>query len=139
MAKDRTRRARIREPKQESQADIVAQEAMQALAGFAYAAMMPAMLLVDTVEIAVDCVNRILEAEHGEPPFVGKSRFDARPDKCAKCPAQMRSSTQEEKNLYENMLARMSTPIDVDIFAYDDVTAHAAECARRCGSDDEGD
>ncbi len=66
MAKDRTRRARIREPKQESQADIVAREAMQALAGFAYAAMMPAMLLVDTVEIAVDCVNRILEGEHGK-------------------------------------------------------------------------
>lgn len=66
MAKDRTRRARIREPKQESQADIVAREAMQALAGFAYAAMMPAMLLVDTVEIAVDCINRILEAEHEE-------------------------------------------------------------------------
>ena len=71
--------------------------------------------------------------------FFGKSRFDARPDRCAKCPAQMRSSTQEEKNLYENMLARMSTPIDVDIFAYDDVTAHAAECARRCCSDGEGD
>ncbi len=30
---------------------------------------------------------------------------------------EMRSSTREEKVLYENMLARMSTPIDVDIFA----------------------
>lgn len=30
---------------------------------------------------------------------------------------EMRSSTLEEKTLYENMLARMSTPIDVDIFA----------------------
>lgn len=41
--------------------------------------------------------------------FFGKSRFttDARPDRCAKCPAH--------------------------------VTAHAAECARRCGSDGEGD
>lgn len=66
MAKDRTRHARIREPKQETQADMVARKAMQALAEFAYAAMMPAKLLVDTVEIAVDCVNRILEAEHGE-------------------------------------------------------------------------
>ena len=36
----------------------------QVLAGFAYAAMMPAMLLVDTVEMAVDCVNRILEDDH---------------------------------------------------------------------------
>ena len=39
--------------------------------------------------------------------FFGKSRFDARPEKCAKCPAH--------------------------------VTAHAAECARGCGSDAEGD
>ena len=39
--------------------------------------------------------------------FFGKSRFDARPEKCAECPAH--------------------------------VTAHAAECARRCGSDGEGD
>lgn len=30
---------------------------------------------------------------------------------------EMRSSTQEEKQLYEDMLERMSTPIDVDIFA----------------------
>lgn len=30
---------------------------------------------------------------------------------------KMRSSTEEEKNLYEDMLARMSTPIDMDIFA----------------------
>ena len=41
--------------------------------------------------------------------FFGKSRFttDARPDRCAECPAH--------------------------------VTAHAAEWARRCGSDGEGD
>lgn len=41
--------------------------------------------------------------------FFGKSRFttDARPDRCAECPAH--------------------------------VTAHAAECARRCCSDGEGD
>ena len=30
---------------------------------------------------------------------------------------EMRGSTQEEKNLYENMLSRMSAPIDVDIFS----------------------
>lgn len=30
---------------------------------------------------------------------------------------EMRGSTQEEKELYESMLARMSSPIDVDIFA----------------------
>ena len=30
---------------------------------------------------------------------------------------KMRSSTLEEKVLYEDMLARMSRPIDVDIFA----------------------
>ena len=30
---------------------------------------------------------------------------------------KMRGSTQEEKNLYEDMLARISRPIDVDIFA----------------------
>lgn len=39
--------------------------------------------------------------------FFGKSRFDARPDRCAKCQAH--------------------------------VTAHAAERARRCCSDGEGD
>ena len=39
--------------------------------------------------------------------FFGKSRFDARPDRCAECPAN--------------------------------APAHAAECARRCGSDGEGD
>lgn len=30
---------------------------------------------------------------------------------------EMRGSTQEKKNLYENMLSRMSAPIDVDIFS----------------------
>ena len=39
MAKDRTRHARIREPKQESQVDIVAQGAMQALYDVSYAAV----------------------------------------------------------------------------------------------------
>lgn len=39
--------------------------------------------------------------------FFGKSRFDAQPDRCTKCPAH--------------------------------VTAHAAERARRCGSDGEED
>lgn len=65
MAKDRNRHARIREPKQERPYRAEC-EAMQVLAGFAYAAMMPAMVLVDTVDMAVDCVNRILEAEHEE-------------------------------------------------------------------------
>lgn len=86
-----------------------------------------------------DAAGRIAECEVLKWFFGSRFACDARPDRCAKCPAQMRSSTQEEKNLYENMLARMSTPIDVDIFAYDDVTAHAAECARRCCSDGEGD
>lgn len=45
-----------------------------------------------------------------------------RPEQSAKFAAyemfgEMRSSTQEEKVLYEDMLARMSIPIDVDIFA----------------------
>lgn len=30
---------------------------------------------------------------------------------------EMRNSTEEEKKLYEDMLARISTPIDLDIFA----------------------
>lgn len=30
---------------------------------------------------------------------------------------EMRSTTQQEQELYANMLARISTPIDVDIFA----------------------
>ena len=66
MAKDRTRHARIREPKQESLFDRAERETVQVLFWFAYAAMVPKKLLVDTVEIAVDCVNRILEAEHGK-------------------------------------------------------------------------
>lgn len=39
MAKDRTRHARIREPKHESQADMVARKAMQELFDVSYAAV----------------------------------------------------------------------------------------------------
>ena len=66
MARDRTRQARIREPKQESQADMVARETKQVLAGFAYAMMMPAIVLVDLADKTVGYVNRLLEAQNGE-------------------------------------------------------------------------
>ena len=55
--------------------------------------------------------NSIMTYEHIERP-IESAKFAA-----YEMFGEMRSSTQEEKNLYENMLARMSTPIDVDIFA----------------------
>lgn len=66
MAKDRTRHARIREPKQESLFDRAERETVQVLSGFAYAMMMPAIVLVDLADKAVGYANRILEAEHEE-------------------------------------------------------------------------
>ena len=66
MAKDRTRHARIREPKQESQADMVEREAMQVLSWFAYAMMILAIVLVELADKAAGVAYRILEAEHEE-------------------------------------------------------------------------
>lgn len=66
MAKDRTRHARIREPKQELLFDKAEREMGQALAGFAYAMMVPGMVLVDLADKTVGYVNRILEDEHEE-------------------------------------------------------------------------
>ena len=64
MAKDRTRHARIREPKQEPLFDTAARETVQVLSGFAYAMMMPAIVLVDLADKAVGYANRILGAAH---------------------------------------------------------------------------
>lgn len=54
-----------------------------------------------------DAAGRIAECEVLKWFFGSRFVCDARPDRCAKCPAH--------------------------------VTAHAAECARRCCSDGEGD
>ena len=53
MAKDGTGHARIREPKQESQADIVARGAMQALCDVSYAA---AVGIGDFCHAVADCL-----------------------------------------------------------------------------------
>lgn len=66
MAKDRTRHARIRESKQETQFDMAAQGAMQVLSWFAYAMMILAIVLVELADKAVGVAYRILEAEHEE-------------------------------------------------------------------------
>ena len=66
MAKDRTRRARIREPKQETLFDRAERDTVQVLSGFAYAMMMPAIVLVDLADKAVGYANRLLEGEHNE-------------------------------------------------------------------------
>ena len=66
MAKDRTRHARIRGPKQEPLFDRAARETVQVLSGFACAMMMPAIVLVDLADKAVGYANRILEGEHNE-------------------------------------------------------------------------
>lgn len=66
MAKDRTRHARIRESKQETLFDRAERDTVQVLSGFAYAMMMPAIVLVELAGKAVGVAYRILEAEHEE-------------------------------------------------------------------------
>ena len=63
MAKDRTRHARIREPKQESQADIVTLEMGQAFARISEDFVMAASAGFDDFATeTMDCIKRILEA-----------------------------------------------------------------------------
>lgn len=64
MAKDRTRHARIREPKQEPLFDRAERDTVQVLSGFACAMMMPAIVLVELADKAVGVAYRILEAAH---------------------------------------------------------------------------
>lgn len=66
MAKDRTRHARIRESKQETLFDRAERDTVQVLSGFAYAMMMPAIVLVELADKAVGVAYRILEGEHNE-------------------------------------------------------------------------
>lgn len=67
MAKDRTRHARIREPKQESQADMVEREAMQVLYDVSYAAVVG---IGDFCYAVTDCLldlaKKMEEAKHEE-------------------------------------------------------------------------
>lgn len=66
MAKDRTRHARIREPKQESQADVVTLEIGQAFARIFKDVVMAIAGFDDFVAETMDCVKRLLEAQNGE-------------------------------------------------------------------------
>lgn len=65
MAKDRTRHARIREPKQESQADMVTLEIGKAFARISEDVVMAIAGFADFAAETMDCVKRLLEAQHG--------------------------------------------------------------------------
>ena len=66
MAKDRNRHARIREPKQESQADMVALEIGQAFARISKDVVMAIAGFADFAAEMMDYVKRLLEARNGE-------------------------------------------------------------------------
>lgn len=66
MAKDRNRHARIREPKQESQADMVTLEIGQAFAAISEDVAMAIAGFADFADTVMGCVKRLLEAEHEE-------------------------------------------------------------------------
>lgn len=70
MAKDRTRHARIREPKQESQADIVTLEIGQAFVRFSEDVAMAITGFDNAVQLfadeTMDFVKRLMEAQNVE-------------------------------------------------------------------------
>ncbi|MDD6706735.1 MAG: hypothetical protein PUE29_10350 [Olsenella sp.] len=66
MAKDRTRHARIREPKQESQADMITLEIGQAFARISEDVAMAIAGFSDFAAETMDYVMRLLEAQNGE-------------------------------------------------------------------------
>lgn len=70
MAKDRTRHARIREPKQEPQADMITLEIGQAFVRFSEDVAMTIAGFDDAVQLfadeTMDFVKRLLEAQNGE-------------------------------------------------------------------------
>lgn len=66
MAKDRTRHARIREPKQESQADMITLEMGQAFARISEEVVMAIAGFADFAAETMDCVRRLLEAQNVE-------------------------------------------------------------------------
>ena len=66
MAKDRNRHARIREPKQESQADMVTLEIGQAFAAISEDVAMAIAGFADFADTVMGRVKRLLEAEHEE-------------------------------------------------------------------------
>lgn len=70
MAKDRTRHARIREPKQESQADIVTLEIGQAFVRFSEDVAMAIAGFDNAVQLfadeTMDFVKRLMEAQNVE-------------------------------------------------------------------------
>ncbi len=65
----------------------------------------------DGFGFSTSTTNSMMAYEHIEKP-VESAKYIA-----YEMFGKMRGSTLEEKNLYEDMLARMSTSIDVDIFA----------------------
>lgn len=66
MAKDRTRHARIREPKQESQADIVMRNIIQTSERISEDVAISLAGFTDWATETMDCVRRLLEAQNVE-------------------------------------------------------------------------